>query len=289
MKGMIFMSPNNGKNVIDLNAVRAHKKDNREIDFTPQISSQNSRRTVNRSTTRRPTPRRRTNTSNQKRDVRNSYSHRNQKYQSSFSKNYLKLSKLLAAGIISTSLFIGGLTGYQISNHNIGSTEYSLKEYNPTELFNGTNELVKDVAEDTLFEEKPNMEDTLSDYYLESYNEVSVAPFYGSVTLQLNYINKDPRDTSKSDFIPVKVDLPKDFAKNVYLPYKDLRDTSQKATDNEKAKTSYWLKINKATNDLNQGLESYSKEADDKEYSETAQSILDDSKVKNTDDDEITK
>ncbi len=99
------MSPNNGKNVIDLNAVRAHKKDNREIDFTPQISSQNSRRTVNRSTTRRPTPRRRTNTSNQKRDVRNSYSHRNQKYQSSFSKNYLKLSKLLAAGIISTSLF----------------------------------------------------------------------------------------------------------------------------------------------------------------------------------------
>lgn len=289
MKGMIFMSPNNGKNVIDLNAVRAHKKDNREIDFTPQISSQNSRRTVNRSTTRRPTPRRRTNTSNQKRDVRNSYSHRNQKYQSSFSKNYLKLSKLLAAGIISTSLFIGGLTGYQISNHNIGSTEYSLKEYNPTELFNGTNELVKDVAEDTLFEEKPNMEDTLSDYYLESYKEVSVAPFYGSVTLQLNYINKDPRDTSKSDFIPVKVDLPKDFAKNVYLPYKDLRDTSQKATDNEKAKTSYWLKINKATNDLSQGLESYSKEADDKEYSETAQSILDDSKVKNTDDDEITK
>ena len=283
------MSPNNGKNVIDLNAVRAHKKDNREIDFTPQISSQNSRRTVNRSTTRRPTPRRRTNTSNQKRDVRNSYSHRNQKYQSSFSKNYLKLSKLLAAGIISTSLFIGGLTGYQISNHNIGSTEYSLKEYNPTELFNGTNELVKDVAEDTLFEEKPNMEDTLSDYYLESYKEVSVAPFYGPVTLQLNYINKDPRDTSKSDFIPVKVDLPKDFAKNVYLPYKDLRDTSQKATDNEKAKTSYWLKINKATNDLSQGLESYSKEADDKEYSETAQSILDDSKVKNTDDDEITK
>ena len=93
----------------------------------------------------------------------------------------------------------------------------------------------------------------------------------------------------KSNYIAVEVDLPKDFAKNVYLPYKDLRDTSQKATDNEKAKTSYWLKINKATNDLSQGLESYSREADDKEYSETAQSILDDSKVKNTDDDEITK
>ena len=25
------MSPNNGKNIIDLNAVRAHKKDNREL------------------------------------------------------------------------------------------------------------------------------------------------------------------------------------------------------------------------------------------------------------------
>ena len=283
------MSPNNGKNVIDLNAVRAHKKDNREIDFTPQISSQNSRRTVNRSTTRRPTPRRRTNTSNQKRDVRNSYSHRNQKYQSSFKKNYIKISKLVAAGFISASLFISGFAGYKISNYNTGNTEYSLAEYEPTELFNGTNELVKDVAEDTLFEKQPNMQDTLSDYYLESYNEASVAPFYGDVTLRLNYINKDPRDRLKSNYIAVEVDLPKDFAKNVYLPYKDLRDTSQKATDNEKAKTSYWLKINKATNDLSQGLESYSREADDKEYSETAQSILDDSKVKNTDDDEITK
>ena len=32
------MSPNNGKNIIDLNAVRAHKKDDREIQFTPQTS-----------------------------------------------------------------------------------------------------------------------------------------------------------------------------------------------------------------------------------------------------------
>ncbi len=60
------MSPNNGKNIIDLNAVRAHKKDDREIQFTPQTSSRSSNQPVNRATTRRPTPRRRTNASNQK-------------------------------------------------------------------------------------------------------------------------------------------------------------------------------------------------------------------------------
>ena len=53
------------------------------------------------------------------------------------------------------------------------------------------------------------------------------------------------------------------------------------------AKTSYWLKINKATNNLSQGLETYIKEAEDKEYSETVQSILDDAKTKSTDDDEM--
>lgn len=281
------MSPNNDKNVINLNAVRAHKKDNREIDYTPQISSQNSRRTVNRSTTRHPTSRRRTNTSSQKRDVRNSYSHSNKSYQASLKKNYIKLSKLVAAGALAASLALGGFAGYQISNHNTGSVEYSLDEYNPTELFNGTNELVKDIAEDTLFEEQPNMQDTLSDYYLESYNDASVSFFYGDVTLRLNYINRDPKDRSKSNFIPVEVHLPKDFAKNVYLPYKDLRDIFQAATDNEKTKTSYWLKINKATNNLSQGLETYIKEAEDKEYSETVQSILDDAKTKSTDDDEM--
>lgn len=279
------MSPNNGKNIINLNAVRAHKKDNREIQFTPQTSSRSSQQPVNRSTTRRPTPRRRTNTSNQKRDVRNSYSHRNQKYQSSFKKNYIKISKLVAAGALAVSLALGGFAGYQISNHNTGSVEYSLDEYDFTELFNGTNELVKDVAEDTLFENKPDIEETLSDYYLESYNEDSITYFTGDVTLKLNYINRDPRDPYKPSYIEKYVTLPRDFGKNVYLPYKDLRDTSQAATDNEKSKTSYWLKINKTTNNLSHGLETYIKEAKDKEYRENAQSILDDAKIKNTDDD----
>lgn len=278
------MSPNNDKNVINLNAVRAHKKDNREIDYTPQISSQNSRRTVNRSTTRHPTSRRRTNTSSQKRDVRNSYSHSNKSYQASLKKNYIKLSKLVAAGALAASLALGGFAGYQISNHNTGSVEYSLDEYNPTDLFNATNDLIKEVAEDKLFEDEPDVEETLSDYYLESYNEESITHFTGDVTLKLNYINRNPRDPYKRSYIEKSVTLPRDFGKNVYLPYKDLRETSQAATDNDKAKTSYWLKINTDINNLTNGLETYINESKDKEYTKAAQDILDNSKI--IDDDE---
>lgn len=278
------MSPNNGKNIIDLNAVRAHKKDNREIQFTPQTSSKIYKQPVDQSSARRPTPRRRTNTSNQKRDVPNSYSHRNQKYQSSFKKNYIKLSKLVAAGALAASLALGGFAGYQISNHNTGSVEYSLDEYNPTDLFNNTNDLIKEVAEDKLFEDEPDLEETLSDYYLESYNEESITHFTGDVTLTLNYVNKNPHDIYKRSYIEKKVDLPTDFGKNVYLPYKNLRETSQAATDNDKAKTSYWLKINTDINNLTNGLETYINETKDKEYTKAAQDILDNSKI--IDDDE---
>lgn len=278
------MSPNNGKNIIDLNAVRAHKKDDREIQFTPQTSSRSSNQPVNRATTRRPTPRRRTNASNQKRDVRNSYSHTNRRYQSSLKKNYIKLSKLVAVGALAASLALGGFAGYQISNHNTGSVEYSLDEYNPTDLFNATNDLIKEVAEDKLFEDEPDVEETLSDYYLESYNEESITHFTGDVTLKLNYINRNPRDPYKRSYIEKSVTLPRDFGKNVYLPYKDLRETSQAATDNDKAKTSYWLKINTDINNLTNGLETYINESKDKEYTKAAQDILDNSKI--IDDDE---
>lgn len=273
------MSPNNGKNIINLDAVRAHKTDDRELQFTPQTSSRNSRHTVNRSTTRRPTPRRRPNPQNGKRDLRNSYSHSRKNYQASLKKNYEKLLKLVATGLISASLLVGGVVGYNINNHITGNIEYSLDEYNPTELFNGTNEFIKEVAEDKALSEHPNLEDTLSDYYIESYNESSVSPFYGAVTLQLNYINRDPRDTTKSNFIPIEVTLPKDFAKNVYLPYKDLRDTSQQASSEKKEKTSYWLKINKSTTELTDGLKEYSRTTEDKQYSDLAQTVLDNAKT----------
>lgn len=275
------MSPNNGKNIIDLNAVRAHKKDNRELDFMPLTSSQNSRQTVNRSTTRRPTPRRSTSTSNQKRNVRNSYSHSNRKYQASLKKNYIKVGKLVAAGALAATIALGGFTGYQFSNHNNGNVEYSLDEYDPTELFYATDELVEEVAEDILLDGQPDMKETLRDYYLESYNESSVTPFFNSVTLKLNYIHKDP---TKAKHIPKEVTLPKDFAEYVYLPYKDLRETSQKATDKEKEKTSYWLKINKNVTDLTNGLETYIETTQDKQYVNSAKTVLDDSKL--IDDDE---
>ena len=219
-----------------------------------------------------------------KRDVRNSYSHTNRRYQSSLKKNYIKLSKLVAAGALAASLALGGFAGYQISNHNTGSVEYSLDEYNPTDLFNATNDLIKEVAEDKLFEDEPDVEETLSDYYLESYNEESITHFTGDVTLKLNYINRNPRDPYKRSYIEKSVTLPRDFGKNVYLPYKDLRETSQAATDNDKAKTSYWLKINTDINNLTNGLETYINESKDKEYTKAAQDILDNSKI--IDDDE---
>ena len=151
-------------------------------------------------------------------------------------------------------------------------------------MFNATNDLIKEVAEDKLFEDEPDVEETLSDYYLESYNEESITHFTGDVTLKLNYINRDPRDPYKPSSVEKYVILPRDFGKNVYLPYKDLREDLRAATDNDKAKTSYWLKINTDTNNLTNGLETYINETKDKGYAKTAQDILDNSKL--IDDDE---
>ena len=53
---------------------------------------------------------------------------------------------------------------------------------------------------------------------------------------------------------------------------------------NDKAKTSYWLKINTDINNLTNGLETYINESKDKEYTKAAQDILDNSKI--IDDDE---
>ena len=278
------MSPNNSKNIINLDAVRAHKRNDRELDFIPQTSSRNSRQTVNRATTRNSTPRRRTNTSTQKRDIRNSYNHSPKKYKSSLNKNYVKISKLVAAGALAASLAIGAFVGAKINSNVTGNTAYTLDEYNPTDLFNSTNDLIIDVAEDTLIKDNPDVEETLGDYYLESYNEDSVTRFTGEVTLKLNYINSDPRDQSKPRLVEKYVNLPNDFGKNVYIPYKDLREASQHATDSDKSKTSYWLKINSTTTNLTNGLESYISETKDKEYSETAQEVLAGSKI--IDDDE---
>ena len=221
------MSPNDDNNVINLNAVRAHKKENREIDFIPQVS-RNSRNSEYTHNVRSTTQRRHSASSREKRNVRNSYNHSNRKYQASLKKNYIKVGKLVAAGALAATIALGGFTGYQFSNHNNGNVEYSLDEYDPTELFYATDELVEEVAEDILLDEQPDMKETLSDYYLESYNESSVAPFFNSVTLKLNYIHKDP---TKAKHIPKEVTLPKDLAEYVYLPYKDLREASQKATD----------------------------------------------------------
>lgn len=276
------MSPNDGKNIIDLNAVRAHKREDRELDFIPLTSRQNSRPAVNRSTTRRPTPRR-ASTSKEKRNVRNSCSHSKRKYQSSLKKNYIKVTKLVAAGSLAVSLALGGFAGYQINNHNTANIEYNLNEYNPTNMFNSTNNLVKTVAQDTYFDAHPDKEDSFKRYNLESYNEISVAN-NGDITLRLNYSRFDSSFSGGVDSKSVDVKLPKDFGKDVYLPYKALRETSSNATEEEKDKMSYWLKINSNITDLSDGLEHYIENTQDKEYAEAAKTALDNSRI-NSDDD----
>ncbi len=272
------MSPNEGKNIINLNAVRAHKKENREIDFIPQVSrsSRNSEYTHDKSTTQR----RRSTNSREKRNVRNSYNHTNKKYNSSLKKNYVKIKRSIVTGTLAATLALGGLVGYQVGSHTTGNIEYSLDEYNPTDLFNGTNNLIKTVADDTLIKDMPEVKENLTGYYLDTYKEYTVSPLDGDVKLKLNYTSRDPKDSAKS----VIVSLPKDFAKKVYLPYKDLRETSHETTNKEKEKASYWLKINKNVTDLTNGLETYIETTKDKQYVDSAKTVLDNAKL--IDDDE---
>ncbi len=275
------MSPNDDKNIIDLNAIRAHKRENNEIEFTQQTSSRSSGRTVNSSTNRRPT-------SNQKRNVRNSCSHSSKKYKASLNKNYVKLKKSVVAGTLAATLAIGGIfggvVGHSIADNN-KNIEYSLDEYNPSELFTSTNQLIKQVAQNELMNEKPHLKETLDGYYLESYEETYISRFSREVELQLNYINRDSKYAGGAKYVPIEVTLPKDFAKKVYLPYKDLREISQQATDEKKEKVSYWVKLNETVTELTDGLKSYIENTKDTKYVDSAKSVLDDAKSTDDDDD----
>lgn len=272
------MSPNNGKNIINFDAVRAHKREDKELDFMPQTNDRNTRRTVNNSQTRSSNTQKLNNKSKGKQNVRNSYNSSKKQYKSSLKKNYVKVSKLVAAGMLSASMLLGGVAGYNISNANTGNVEYTLDEYNPTDLFNATNDLIQNVAEDTYFNAHPDDEASFNRYSLESYNEVSVAG-NGKVTLKLNYSRLDSSSTNGVDSKSIDVNLPQDFGKNVYLPYKELRETSSRATKTEKEKMSYWLNINSDITDLTNGLERYIENTRDKEYAKSAQTTLDDSRI----------
>ena len=272
------MIHNNGKNIINFDAVRAHKREDKELDFMPQTNDRNTRRTVNNSQTRSSNTQKLNNKSKGKQNVRNSYNSSKKQYKSSLKKNYVKVSKLVAAGMLSASMLLGGVAGYNISNANTGNVEYTLDEYNPTDLFNATNDLIQNVAEDTYFNAHPDDEASFNRYSLESYNEVSVAGNV-KVTLKLNYSRLDSSSTNGVDSKSIDVNLPQDFGKNVYLPYKELRETSSRATKTEKEKMSYWLNINSDITDLTNGLERYIENTRDKEYAKSAQTTLDDSRI----------
>ena len=186
--------------------------------------------------------------------------------------------RLIAAGMLSAEVLLGGVVGSSINNARIASTEYSLDEYDKTELFKNTNNLIQYVAEDTYFEKNPNDKSLINDYSLESYNEANICG--SDVTLKLNYTKVSYEFDSGVDSKSINVKLPKDFAKDVYLHYKDLRDSSN-VSNEKKEKTAYWLKMNKCVTNLKDGLNDYIENSTNKDYSDSAKDVLKNSKIDN--------
>lgn len=213
---------------------------------------------------------------NNRKQIKKPNPNKKRNYSSSRKRN---AQRLIAAGMLSAAVLLGGVAGYNIHNANIASTEYSLDDYDKTELFNNTNDLIQYVAEDTYFEKNPEDKYWLGDYYLESYNEASICG--SDVTLKLNYTKVSYEFEGGIDSKSINVKLPKDFAKDVYLNYKDLRDSSS-VSDEKKEKTAYWLKMNKCVTNLKDGLNDYIENATNKDYSDSAKDVLKNSKIDNT-------
>lgn len=193
-------------------------------------------------------------------------------YEASLKRNGKKLSKSLAIALSVGALAIGGLVGSRINAQVQGNQEYVLNDYSPKELFDQTNLLIQDVAENTYFEEHPDEKDEFKGYDLESYTEQSVYKAGGEVTLKLNYSKYSTNGTGMESKSCV-VTLPEDFAKDVYLGYKDLRQTSN-VDESKKEKTAYWMKMNKSVGELVDGLNHYIENSKDKDVVESAKDAL---------------
>lgn len=214
---------------------------------------------------------------NKKRSV-SKPNHKKQRNYSSSRKRNTKLicNRLIAAGMLSAAVLLGGTTYSHINDARLASTEYSLDDYDKSEIFHNTNDLIQYVAEDTYFEKNPDDKILFDDYYLESYNEASVCG--SDVTLKLNYTKLSREFEGGIDSKSINVTLPKDFAKDVYLNYKDLRDSSR-VSDEKKEKTAYWLKMNSCVTNLKDGLNNYIKNTSNKDYSNSAKNALKNSKI----------
>lgn len=218
---------------------------------------------------------------NKHRPVRRPSHNKKRNYSSSRRRNAKHIcNKLIATGMLSAAVLLGGVAGYNMHNANLASTEYSLDNYDKTELFNNTDNLIEQVAENTYFEKNPDIKDSFDGYFLESYNEVSISGGAGDVTLRLNYSKLSHDFSGGVNSKSIEVKLPKDFAKDVYLNYSDLRKSSR-VSDERKEKTSYWLKMNKCVTNLKDGLNNYIQNTEDKDYSKAAKDVLENSKINN--------
>lgn len=274
-------------NIINFNSVKNQysKEATNELDLeylkmlSRQPKSPNRNRKEPNNHNRRRTAQE--NNHNRHRPVRRPSHNKKRNYSSSRRRNAKHIcNKLIATGMLSAAVLLGGVTGYNMHNANLASTEYSLDNYDKTELFNNTDNLIEQVAENTYFENNPDIKDSFDGYFLESYNEVSISGGAGDVTLRLNYSKLSHDFSGGVNSKSIEVKLPKDFAKDVYLNYSDLRKSSR-VSDERKEKTSYWLKMNKCVTNLKDGLNNYIQNTEDKDYSKAAKDVLENSKINN--------
>ena len=256
---------NRSNNKINLNAIRNHDMGKTYPSFIPAQSRTSAKK--------RPTPR----------TISGSPKKSTSKKFTASTKNNIHLSKNFKKGLVAViaaaSLAVGGAAvGYNYATETTGNAEYSLNEYNASNMFTSTDDLIKHVASDTYFNVHPDEIIRFEDYTLQDYNEISVSSS-GDVKLMLNYVHFDSSIKGGVDSRSVPVSLPEDFGKDVYLNYKKMRETSQSFSDDEKGKVSYMIAMNKCVINLRDGLTDYINNAQSKDFKEAAQGALDGSKV----------
>lgn len=259
------------KNKINLASIRAHDMEQQLPSFMPPQSRK-----------RKATPRTISGSPKKAKMTKYTASTKNNFH---LSKNFKKgLTTVIAAATLALG---GGAIGYNFATENTGNVEYSLDTYNPSDMFTATDNLIKNVAKSTYFSMHPDETKRFEGFNLQSYTE-RVVSSNGDVSLMLNFTKPDSSLQGGVDSRSVPVSLPKDFGKDVYLNYKELREKSQSFTEDEKGTVSYMIAMNSCVNKLRDGLNNYINNTKNNNYKEAAQGALNSSKVNmdRTDDEE---
>ena len=266
---------NNGRNVplvnsngFDFNSVRRHAAQQRQNNPRQTAHPRQARP----SGQRRPTPR----------NIRNSpNSKKGQRYNASMKKNphLITLTRKAAAIALSAALALGGVAGYGISsiqNTVANNSSYSLDQYDSSEMFSATDNLIKKM----LLDNAQMPEDIKDRAVITSYSEMVTSSNEAKLAFTYDYYDVDAHE-QKSD--QTWGTLPADFTEYVYNNYREVKEIEQNTPEEEKGRVSYWLQINSAVNNLEQGLTTYVSKTQDNDYAKSAQSILDNSSTNTVD------